>query len=107
MDTRDSLLASIQALAAKEHLIETNSGTYGPEEARRKVGSSVPEVAERNVYETVGGRQREEGPGATSAPGRMRRLDRTALDEDREKLKALRKAFELTETSRDDFSSRT
>jgi hypothetical protein len=89
-DRIEALAREIAALAAIEHCVETNSGTYGAAEARRAVGCGDPQFADRNIYETVGGARRETGPDAKDAPGRMRRLNRDALAADRRRLAALR-----------------
>src|SRR5690606_8333340 len=77
-------------LANVEVLVSTNQGTYGLQEAARKVGAGDPRVADRNVYETVGGRVRTTGPDEADAPGRMRHVGRSELRDLREQLQALR-----------------
>lgn len=79
------------ALAAVEHMIETNDGTFSQQEACRAVGTADPAYATRRVYESVGGVRRETGPSEDRAPGRTRSLNRDALSADRRRLADLRK----------------
>lgn len=48
--TASVIRTEISALLAVEHLVQTNSGTFGPHEACRKVGTGDPAFATRNVY---------------------------------------------------------
>ena len=88
-----SLDEQIAALEADEYMIETNQGTYGAAEARRKVGCGDPHFANRDVYETVGGTRRERGPDEADAPGRMRKFANNVaeLKGKRKTLNAMRK----------------
>lgn len=81
-----TIRAEIEALRGVEYLIETNSGTFGAGEASRKMRTSDPAFATRNVYETVGGSRRVTGPDEDRAPGRMRAISRAALSADRKRL---------------------
>jgi hypothetical protein len=81
-------------LARREVHVETNQGTYGANEACRKVGTGDPAFANREVYETVGGTRRETGPDANDAPGRMRKIGYDALRSLRAELKKLRSEAE-------------
>jgi len=83
----------IKALESVEYLVETNQGTYGAQESCRKVGTGDPASADRNVYETVGGRRRETGPGEDRAPGYMRQINRDSLSADRKRLADLHKSL--------------
>jgi hypothetical protein len=85
------LEAEAEALASVEYLVETNQGTYGAGEARRKVGVAEPHFADRDVYETVGGARREMGCDADRMPCRVRRCNRAALAADRKRLAELRR----------------
>lgn len=73
--TTTDLEREIEALSALEIHVETNQGTYGANEAARKIGCAEPRFANREVYETVGGVRREVGPDEDRAPGRMRRIN--------------------------------
>lgn len=84
--TRSEIQAEIDTLSNVEHLVETNSGTFGATEACRKVGSGDPMFATRNVYETVGGSKRSTGPDEVDAPGRMRRINANTMSADRKRL---------------------
>lgn len=90
-DTIESLREEIRDLERVEHMIETNSGTFGAQEACRKVGTGDPMFATRNVYETVAGVRRETGPDADDAPGYMRSINRAALSDGRKLLADLRR----------------
>jgi hypothetical protein len=94
MTTQTTTLADLvreaEALSRVEHLVETNSGTYGAAEACRDCGTGEPRFADRCVYETVGGVRRETGADAARAPGRMRKSYET-LGADRARLAELRR----------------
>lgn len=60
-------------LAAVEHLVETNAGTYSSAEAGRARGSGDPRYSDWSVYLTVGGVRREVGD-SEGAPGYTRRM---------------------------------
>lgn len=79
----------IALLRDAEYHTQTNSGTYGAQEAFRKVGTGDPHFADRDVYETVGGRVRSTGPAADRAPGYTRYLDAGQLKAARELLTRL------------------
>ncbi len=91
---QDLIVAEIEQEIAEletvEIHVETNQGTYGAEEACRKIGTGDPRAANREVYETVGGQRRETGPDEDRAPGRMRKINRKALADKRAALKRLR-----------------
>ena len=93
--TRKEIQAEIDALTGQEYLVATNQGTFGSSEAVRKVGTGDPMFANRDVYETVGGARRERGPDEADAPGRMRKLNRAALAEDRKRLSELKRELRL------------
>lgn len=88
------LAEEIKALTAVEVHTETNSGTYGAAEACRKVGTGEQRFADRNVYETVGGKRRETGPAEADAPGRMRKINAEAMKRLRRDLAGLRTKLE-------------
>lgn len=92
-EERDRLLAEIRELESREYLVATNQGTYSAQEACRKVGTGDPAFADRNVYETVGGKKRTTGPDHDDAPGRMREFpgNRQDMGADRKRLAELRK----------------
>ena len=83
----------IAALLRIEVHTETNQGTYGASEACRKVGCGDPQFANREVYETVGGKRRETGPDEDDAPGRMRKIGYERLAELRAELTAWQAAL--------------
>ncbi len=91
--TRTEIQAEIDTLSRVEHLIETNSGTYGPGDVRRAGVAGDPQFSERNVYETVGGQRRATGPSEDRAPGRMRTINRETMAADRKRLAALKAAL--------------
>jgi len=86
----DDLQREIDSLLRVEVHVETNQGTYGATEAGRKVGTSDPAFANREVYETVAGTRRETGPSEERAPGRMRRVNAGQMSRLRADLKHLR-----------------
>lgn len=92
------LESQIAELEGYEIAVETNKGTYGPQEARRKCGSGSPQFADYTVFETVGGKQRRVGCDAERAPGRARRQGVHEMREKREELANLR--AELKEARR-------
>jgi len=88
-ETIASVQREISQLAQVKYVVETNEGTYGPEEAARKVGTGDPMFATRRVYETVAGQRTETGPDAEDAPGYTRQVNAMALSAERKKLQAL------------------
>lgn len=91
MQSKDEIREEIATLEATEFLVSTNAGTYGAAEAYRSVGCGDPQFADHNVYETVGGKRREAGPGEDRAPGYMRRINADAMTEARRRLNRLRR----------------
>lgn len=90
MTTKSDLTRKANELAASWVLVGTNQGTYGPGEARDKVGSGDPAFANCNIYEQVGsGHRRVDGPNPDDAPGRIREFC-TELADRQEQLKDLR-----------------
>lgn len=78
-------------LSAMQILVETNEGTYGAEEARRKCGSGDPQFADYRIYECVGtGERRREGCDSERAPGNARFLNRQQLADAQSRLAKLR-----------------
>jgi hypothetical protein len=94
MSTTTRTKAEIQKEIANLEKIEvhvaTNQGTYGGNDAARKIGSGRPAHANREVYETVAGRVRTTGPGEDAAPGRMRQINGRQLTDYRRQVAALR-----------------
>lgn len=84
---------AIRNLERTELHVETNQGTYGAQEACRKVGSGDTRFANREVYETVGGVRRETGPSEDRAPGYMRRINADQMRDYRAQLAAWRRAL--------------
>jgi hypothetical protein len=82
--------AEIATLAETRFLTATNEGTFGADEACRKVGSGDPAFATRRVYLTPAGQEHVTGPDEGRAPGRMRRMDCSPLAAARARLAALR-----------------
>lgn len=97
LSTATEILAEIAAeiaeIEAEEVHVETNQGTYGSAEAARKVGCGDPAFANREVYETVGGKRRETGPGAGRAPGYMRQINADYMARLRAEVADLRKTL--------------
>jgi len=87
----------IAALQIKEHLVETNDGTFGAEEAGRKIGTADPKFATRRVYKTASGARRETGPSANEAPGYTRHF-RTEITEAKASLRDAQKHAVLTQS---------
>lgn len=83
--------AELRAILACEVHVQTNQGTYGADEACRKVGSGDPAFANREVYETVGGKFRSTGPMPDDAPGRMRHINASEMAEKRARCAELRR----------------
>lgn len=81
----------IEALERIEVHIATNQGTYGATEAGRKCGTGDPRFANREIYETVGGKRRETGPDAEDMPGRLRWINQEQMSRLRSELADLRK----------------
>ncbi len=84
----------LQDLYMTEVLIETNEGTFGAEEAMRKIGTGDPTFCTYRTYIRVGdGRQRTEGLDPAKAPGRARPLGWRQLRSLRSQLRALEAAM--------------
>lgn len=98
MTTTESIQREIAALSDREIAVETNSGTYGPREAHRLIGTGDPAFADYTVYERVGGGRRVVGCDPERAPGRARRINAVALAAARQELATLHRR--LRETSR-------
>lgn len=92
-DEIEALKREIDAISRVEVHLETNQGTYGAGEACRKVGTGDPHFANREVYETVGGKRRSTGPDADDAPGRMRLIGTEEMSRLRKRLADLRAAL--------------
>ena len=90
--TTQTTLAQIRELASITYMVATNEGTYGPMEAQRRVGSADPRYADRCEYETVGGERHASGCDLDQMPGTLRRLDRSGLIADRQRLGDLRRS---------------
>ena len=88
---RKALLAEMTTLMATEIMVETNEGTYGPQEARMATGSGEPKHNDYRVYERVGGGRRTEGCDPNIAPGRGRSINRDDLAAKRARLAELRR----------------
>jgi hypothetical protein len=86
------LTKAAAALAAREVLTQTNSGTYSAIEAQRAIGTGDPQHADCRVYERVGdGRRRVEGCHPDRAPGRVRHIGAAELSDAKKELAELRK----------------
>lgn len=92
MNRIEDLETQIKELAAREILTETNSGTYGNDEAVRTCGNADPMFAEYRIYTRVGdGRKRHEGCAVEKAPGRARYFSKE-LAEAQTKLREIRQS---------------
>ena len=92
--SRTEIQSEINTLLNVEHLVETNAGTYGDGDVVR--AGCTGGMAERNVYETVGGQRRATGPSEDRAPGRMRRINRETMSDDRKRVADLKAALRST-----------
>ena len=88
--SREEIQAEIDTIVKIEVHVATNQGTYSNHDAVRAVGVGDPALANREVYETVGGARRATGPSEEMAPGRMRRINTATLAGYRQTLAALR-----------------
>lgn len=68
----EDLRLEIARLEGRSVLLATSAGTYGAEEAARRMGTGDPAFADRNEYENVRGQRWATGPSPDRAPGRMR-----------------------------------
>lgn len=84
--TKTEVQKEINALSGVEYLVETNEGTFGAQEAAKAVGTGDPAYTVRKVFVTVGGSTYSTGPTEEKAPGRIRKLNQTALAADRKRL---------------------
>lgn len=91
LKSRTEIQSEINTLIQVEHLIETNAGTYGDGDVIRT--GCTGGMAERNMYETVGGQRRETGPSEDRAPGLMRQINRETMSKNRKRLADLRAAL--------------
>jgi hypothetical protein len=93
----NALNAQKDELEAMWILTATNEGTYGAEEAVRKVGSGSPEFADCHIYARVGDKKTMvEGCDPEKAPGMIRYFHRE-LDRRRKEIAEINRQIKAIE----------